>query len=442
MSTSRLNRRQTLARMGGFAAMLPAAALAAPLDAETLGLAGDTGSDQTAPFNQAMEQAVTEGRPLLLPAGTIRASGLRFPNGLVMHGVRGQTVLAGLDSGPVGGSNGGQSITISDVDFAGGTGESLVAFNGCRAVSLYRCGFRDGFGTGLAASQAQIVVDDCDFTGLGDAAIHSMDGLGLTITRCRIADCGNAGIRVWRGSNGTDPTIITGNRIERIDWRGGGNGQNGNGVNVFRADGVIVADNHIADCAFTAVRLNGTRNTQVSGNICLNSGEVAIFSEFAFSGSVIANNIVDGAAGGISITNLDSGGQLAVCSGNIVRNIAERSHVNPDTTPYGIYAEAETVVTGNTVQNVPGTGYAAGYGPFLRNVAITGNVANDVAIGIGVSVVDGAGAVLVSGNIISGATRHAIVGRAWNEIVEPDLVANAGRFPNVSLGENRVVPAA
>src|SRR5690606_27029986 len=136
----------------------------------------------------------------------------------------------------------------------------------------------------------------------------------------------------------TDPTIISGNRIARIDWRGGGNGQNGNGVNVFRADGVIVAGNHIADCAFTAVRLNGTRNTQVSGNVCLNSGEVAIFSEFAFSGSVIANNIVDGAAGGISITNLDNGGQLAVCSGNIVRNIFPRSRVNPDTSPYGIYA--------------------------------------------------------------------------------------------------------
>src|SRR5690606_20224198 len=127
---------------------------------------------------------------------------------------------------------------------------------------------------------------------------------------------------------------------------GGGNGQNGNGINIFRADEVIVADNHIADCAFTAIRLNSTNNTKISGNICLRSGEVAIFSEFSFSGSVIANNIIDGAASGISITNLDSGGRLAVCSGNIVRNITPVSLVNPDTVPIGIFAEADTAITG------------------------------------------------------------------------------------------------
>jgi hypothetical protein len=36
---------------------------------------------------------------------------------------------------------------------------------------------------------------------------------------------------------------------------------------------------------------------------------------------VIANNIVDGAAQGISMTNFDSSGPLATCTGNIVRNI-------------------------------------------------------------------------------------------------------------------------
>ena len=39
-------------------------------------------------------------------------------------------------------------------------------------------------------------------------------------------------------------------------------------------------------------------------------------------GSLIANNLIDGAATGISITNLDTGGQLAVCNGNIVRNLS------------------------------------------------------------------------------------------------------------------------
>ena len=221
--------------------------------------------------------------------------------------------------------------------------------------------------------------------------------------------------------------------IANIDWRGGGNGQNGNGINVYRADEVMIADNHIADCAFTAVRLNATNNSQVSGNICLRSGEVAIFSEFEFSGSVIANNIIDGAATGISITNLDSGGQLAVCQGNIVRNITPTSAVNPDTIPIGIFAEAETAVTGNTVQGVPGVAIAAGYGTFLRNVLISGNVISESDIGIGVSVVDGAGPVHIGGNAIA-AREHAVVGLSWTEVVETDLAGNAERYPNVSVG--------
>src|SRR5690606_25018125 len=143
-----------------------------------------------------------------------------------------------------------------------------------------------------------------------------------------------------RDEAGHDGSVVSGNTIERINWTAGGNGQNGNGVNVFRADDVIVADNVISDCAFTAVRVNAGRNTQVRGNTCLNSGEVAIFSEFGFSGSLIADNIIDGAATGIDITNLDSGGYLATCTGNIVRNIHPASAVNPDTRPVATYAEA------------------------------------------------------------------------------------------------------
>ena len=130
-------------------------------------------------------------------------------------------------------------------------------------------------------------------------------------------------------------------RVERIAALDGGTGQNGNGINVFRAGEVIVDNNHISGCAFSAVRLNATTNTQVTGNACIDSGETAIFSEFGFSGSVIANNVIDRAALGISIANLDSEGHLATCSGNIVRNILPSSPNNPDTTPCGIFAEAD-----------------------------------------------------------------------------------------------------
>src|SRR5690606_6096702 len=293
----------------------------------------------------------------------------------------------------------------------GSSSRAPLTLAGASDIAIERCHFIDS-SVGLAITDAGATIRDCRFERMADAAIHAMNSRGLVIAGNHIDGCGNAGIRIWRDANGPDGSIVSGNTIANIEWRGGGNGQNGNGINIFLADEVIVADNRIADCAFTAVRLNSTHNCQVSGNICLRSGEVAIFSEFAFSGSVIANNIIDGAAQGISMANLDSGGRLATCTGNIVRNIAPFSRVNPDTTPVGIFAEADAVIANNAIDTVPGLGICAGWGPYLRNVSVTGNVVRDVEIGIGVSIAEGAGKALVAGNHISEARRAAIAGLA------------------------------
>ncbi len=409
----------------------------AVLDASTLGLVSDSEADQSEILQAALDMAAGSGQVLRLPRGGIRAQGLNFPPALVVEGVPGSTEISPFSGGVIGSLYERGSLVLRDIAFAGrGTAEqtpALLSFEYGDGIALERCAFRGAPGAAISIVDADVTIRDCDFSDIGDAAIHSSDSRGLLISGNRIDGCGNAGIRIWRGESGADGSIVTANHIANIDWRGGGNGQNGNGINVFNADEVIIADNHIADCAFTAIRLNATNNSQVSGNTCLRSGEVAIFSEFEFSGSVIANNIIDGAATGISITNLDSGGQLAVCQGNIVRNITPASAVNPDAIPIGIFAEAETAITGNTVQGVPGVAIAAGYGTFLRNVLISGNVISESDIGIGVSVVDGAGSVHIGGNAIA-ARQHAVVGLAWTEIVETDLSANAGRYPNVSIG--------
>lgn len=424
------NRRHVLAGAVALAAATPLAARAQTmLDATTLGVSADTGQDQTAAMQAALEQAAQAGQTLRLPGGVIEVHSLSLPGNLVVEGVPGRTELSLSADGTGIAIDERLSVILRDIGFSGGTKGLSISASG--DITLERCHFR-GAEIGIDIVDAGVTVRDCRFTELDDAAIHAMNSRGLLISGNRIDHCGNAGIRIWRSENGADGSIITNNRIANIDWRGGGNGQNGNGVNVFWADEVIVSDNHFADCAFSAIRLNSTNNTQVSGNICLRSGEVAIFSEFAFSGSIIANNIVDGAAQGISITNLDNGGQLAVCSGNIVRNITPSSAVNPDTSPVGIFAEAQTAITGNTVQNVPGLAIAAGYGSFLQNVLISGNVISTSITGIGVSVVDGAGPVHIGGNSIVGAA-HAVVGLAWDEVVETDLVANGTRYANVSF---------
>lgn len=413
------------------------------LDASTLGVT--TNGDQTEALRAALDEAVAAGRPLFLPGGDYVVNGLSFPANVTVVGVQGLTRLIGVGEGPVARIPGNNDVVLDAIFFTSVTGSGrdggLLEIEGSAHFALTRCRFASSRGSGITSFASSGAIDGCDFSDHGAAAIFSRDGNGLIITNNTIEGCGDGGILIWGSApKHQDGSIVIGNTISRIDWQSRGNGQNGNGINVYQADRVIVADNQISDCAFTAVRLNGSNNTQVRGNTCINSGEVAIFSEFAFSGSVIADNIIDGAATGISITNFDHDGRLATCSGNIVRNIAERSLVNPDTIPIGIYAEADTVVTGNVVDTVPGVGIMAGYGPYLRNVVIADNVVRAVNIGIGVTVVEEelTGAARISGNLVSQASVAGIAGLMWQDVVSNDLVRDAAKYPNVSVGDNTI----
>src|SRR6202035_3686413 len=118
-----------------------------------------------------------------------------------------------------------------------------------------------------------------------------------------------------------DGTMVVDNRIENVANRSGGSGQYGNAINAFRAANVIVRGNRIRHCAFSAVRGNTAANIQIEGNSISDAGEVALYAEFGFEGAVIANNTVDGAAIGVSVTNFNEGGRLAVVQGNIIRNL-------------------------------------------------------------------------------------------------------------------------
>ena len=71
----------------------------------------------------------------------------------------------------------------------------------------------------------------------------------------------------------------------------------------------------------------------------------------------------------------------------------------------GIYVEADTSVTGNVIENAPAFGIVAGWGKYLRDVAITGNVIRKAFAGIGISVVEGAGTALVNNNMIAETPR-------------------------------------
>ncbi len=420
---------------------------AAPIDAGTeFKLVDGSDADQSAKLAAALNRAASQGRLLLLPAGTFTVADIAIPGGVHMIGVPGRTILMTPGDKRLAHLSKADGVLIEGITLAAKSQQIATGVNGLleieasTAITFRQCDFRNAAGNSLAADGSAVTIEDCVFDGATAAAIHSQNGLGLMIRGNRISNCGNAGIRIWRDDDGPDGTIITGNRIDKIDWRDGGNGQNGNGVSIYNADGVVVSDNVISSCAFSAIRVNAGKDTQIHGNTCLQSGEVAIFSEFAFSGSVIADNIVDGAATGISITNLDKGGHLATCTGNIVRNIAPSSATNPDTRPVGIYAEAETVVANNTIENVPGVGIAVGTGPYVRDVTVAGNMLSQVQTGIAVSVVSDApaGPVTISGNTIGAGAQRGIVGMRWDVMASDDLVRDARKYPNTSIANNTI----
>ena len=112
---------------------------------------------------------------------------------------------------------------------------------------------------------------------------------------------------------------------------------------------------------------------------------MAIYSEFGFQGAVVADNVIDGAETGISVTNFNEGGRLATVRGNIVRNL--RTQRGRARAGNGISVEADTVVSGNVIEGAPLAGISRRLGQYLRNVAITGNVVRDAGYGVAVSVV-------------------------------------------------------
>jgi uncharacterized secreted repeat protein (TIGR03808 family) len=453
-----MNRRRLLAAFAGVSAGAATPALAgeprqtdamprAEVDAVSLGLRPNAEEDQSAALERAIERTASAGAVLRLPPGHYRTGALQLPSHAALAGVAGATRLI-LAGGPsLLSSAGSDYVSLSGLvlDGAGiplADGRGLVHLTQGRAVRVTDCEILGAGRNGVTLEAIAGEVTGNTFSNAVDYAIFSSDAAGLKISGNTVRHAGNGGILVWRSKPGDDGTLILDNRIENIANRLGGSGQWGNAINVFRANNVVVRGNRIHNAAFSAVRGNAASNLQIVGNTCTGLGEVALYAEFGFAGAVIANNIVDGAAVGVCVTNFDKGGRLAVVQGNLIRNLvaARPAGSDPnDTAAVGIGVEADAAVSGNVVENVPGTGISAGYGSYLRDVAITGNVVRGADYGIAVSVAPGAGAVVISDNLISGARLGAIVGREWNKTVTGDLsTTGAERYAQLSIGGNRV----
>jgi uncharacterized secreted repeat protein (TIGR03808 family) len=413
------------------------------VDATHLGVRPATQEDQTDVLQRAIERTAGARLPLVLMPGTYFVRELTLAPGTRLIGVPGATRIVALANAPMLASRDADNILLSGL-LLEGTGKALPDGRGLvhlvrgRHVHVRDCEIKGSGQHGIALDRIEGSVTGTTVTGAAATAIFSRDARGLTIGGNTIRGAANNGIQVWRSEPGDDGTLVIDNRIEDTDAKAGGTGQNGNAINVYRAGNVTVRGNQIRRAAFSAVRGNAASNLQIVGNTCADIGEVALFVEFGFEGAVVANNLVDGAAIGISVTNFNEGGRLAVVQGNVIRNLTRPNATHSvDRTGNGISVEADTVVTGNVIENAPGFGISAGWGRYLRDVTITSNVVRGAGIGVAVSVVQGAGAAVISDNLISGTKRGAIVGMDHNRIVG-ELGREGTRHAQLAINGNAI----
>lgn len=436
-----------LAERAGAAGLLGEAGLRGSLKEETSLAMPEEGESGSRRFASVLKEAAARGRPVFLPPGTYHVSDLDLPDNADISGVPGRSRIVYSGNGSLFTAIGRKRLRLSGLVIDGSnrwladTAGGLLHFIGVERVEIENCEILGSARNGVHLEGCGGEIRNNRLSGAADAAIYAVESRMLAIRDNVVTGCGNGGILVHRYKPAEDGTIISGNRVSGILAHNGGTGQNGNGINVFRAGNVMISGNHVEDCAFSAIRANSGSGVQITGNQCLRSGETAIYSEFAFEGATISANMVDGAANGISVVNFNEGGRLATISGNVVRNIRAAAPYPPIGPGFGvgIAAEADTVISGNAIDGAGTWGLLLGWGPYLRNVVATGNMIRDVPLGCAVSVADGAGSALIADNVFSATPDGAVAGFRWTEKASGDLAAEGSeRFEHLTVERNRV----
>ena len=447
-----LNRRQMM--VGGIgasatglaAAAGPRAASAAEANAGVksvvdFGAHANATADQTSAFQTAIDDAAKSGLVLHIPAGEYRVGELTLRTNSILSGVPGLSILkfsAGSTALKVSSAD---NVRLSAIVLDGsgsapagdGNHSALLSAGKVTGIVVSDCKVIGSRTNGFSFKKCSGQITDSEVAGATMTGIFCSDSAGLHVSHNHVHNCGNNGIRIWRSSPGEDGTIVSHNRIEGIRAENGGTGQNGNGINVSKANSVQVTGNRITDCDFTAIRGNGASDFQVIGNSCAGLGEVAIYVVSGSEGAIISNNLVDKAATGISIADFEEGGRMAVVQGNLVRNLDLRGGKRG----IGIAVEADAMVTGNLVEGPPGGGIMIGRGKFQRDVSVSGNLIREARIGIGVSTTPEAGYAYITNNMISGTSEGGVRAMDHAKLLGSDLAKSSSEsFRNIAVFGN------
>jgi uncharacterized secreted repeat protein (TIGR03808 family) len=415
------------------------------IDASAHGIRPGAGDRKSKAFAKLLKEAAAKNMPVFLPPGDYTISNVTLPDNTRITGVAGATRILYGGDGHLFAADGLARVELANLVIDGAnrwlddTVEGLVHLSNVAQVTIENCEIQGSSKTAVSLQRCGGRIERNRLSGAADYALYAVESHDLSVTGNHVFDCGNGGILIHRWQKGRDGTIVSGNRIARMGATRGGTGEYGNAINIFRADDVMVTNNHISGSAFSAIRSNAGSNVQISGNTCLDSGETAIYSEFGFEGAIVNGNLIDGAANGILIVNFNEGGRLATVTGNVVRNLKlEGPYVHDGAGfGFGIAVEADTVVSGNTVENAPKWGLALGWGPFMRGLVVSGNLVRQSPVGCAVTVVEEAGSAMITGNIFEDTPDGAIAGYRWNERTTGDLATESANYAHLTIEQNR-----
>lgn len=400
---------------------------------------------RAADLAQSIREAARKGGAVKLPAGETTLTGLDLPDGTILQGVPGRTVLKLSGLGPLLTAGMARKITLENLvlDAAGGfvpKEKGLIDFSDVIDLSIRGCAIRRSPARGVNLTRCGGVFAQNTIENVVDVGVYSLDGLGVDFDNNRLRRCADNGLLIYATAPGRyDGSRVRNNVIEDIDNRSGGNGPYGNGVFVWGAGTIRIERNRISRCAYTAVRNNGAHGVEVIGNDCKGFGEKAMYAEFGAKNSVFRDNRIEDAGAGIAVANADRGTDGAIVSGNTIINM--RKGVNdPEFGPEmlwltGILAEKNVEVTGNRIVGPGWIGIALG--GWRENLRAEANEISGVDYGVVLATGEGAGEATVARNRIS-ARKGAVIASAGMNFLPGDLTQpGARKYPRLSVRDNQ-----
>ena len=289
----------------------------------------------------------------------------------------------------------GSGVTLTDLSlqFA-----AIIRFSGDMSYDFKRCSVYGSPQSGIYAwGGATGRVRECKFYSLS-YAIATMD-CNVFVEDNSFVSCANGGVYIWTSSAHSIVALVNKNYFQYMHSTIG-DGQNGNAVSIYRAGGVKITNNVIYQSDFSAIRINGGSNCEVTGNRIWSCPDSAIFIEAPGGdvqtiGNIVTANLIDASQRGIAAVN------VAMYNDGMTRRTVIANNQITNSTAVGMAVEGGCTVIGNMIETAP-LGIQVGTNDATFDLDVTGNHVVNCSMGIGYSAHSAAAGMLISSNVIKG----------------------------------------